>query len=329
MSAPARVMPTFVVERAGASTTVQDLGRSGFESSGVPRGGAFDPWAARAANRLVGTDDGAALLELTLAGPTLRFHAAAVVALVGGDFELRVDGEPRARHESIALAAGAMLEVGRVGTRTGVRAWLAIGGGLDVPVVLGSRSTELATGFGGHQGRPLRSGDVLSSFPSMEASVVRRFVSPQAEPQNQDVKAGLPFRVLPGPDSSLLGPTGVSALAARVWRVSPRSDRRGVRLEGAPLAGDQSSSRRAAMRSIPMLPGAVELTPAGEPIVLGVDAPVTGGYPWVAQLIEADLGRLAHLAPGAEVRFESVGFEAAERALSERWRALETGIVPR
>jgi len=306
----------FVVERAGALTTVQDLGRAGFESSGVPKGGAFDPGAARAANRLVGNDDNAGLLELTLSGPTLRFERPSAVALVGDDFELAVDGAARARHETIAIEADATLEIGRA--RRGVRAWLAIAGGIDVPVVLGSRSTELATGFGGHEGRALHRGDVVLLFPSMEASVFR--CPPKSEFDSETVA----LRVLPGIDAALLGSNGVAGLAAQSWRVSARSDRRGVRLEGEPLAGAAAS-----MRSIPMLPGAVELTPAGEPIVLGVDAPVTGGYPWVAQLIEADLGRLARLAPGAEVRFEPVGFEVAERALAERERALVDGIVTR
>jgi len=255
--------PAVVVERAGALTTVQDLGRSGFESAGVPRGGAFDPWAARAANRLVGNADNAALLELTLSGPALRFEAAAVVALVGGDFELRAAGEPRARDETIALAAGSTLEVGRVGSRAA-----------PAP---GSRSPAGSTSRRPRQpldrarrrlrrprGTPPATRRCLAAFSFNGSFCLRRLVVPIPASEGRDRNVDVMLGLLPGPDESLLGPAGASALATRSWRVSPRSDRRGVRLEGGPLALAESSARRAAMRSIPMLPGAVELTPAGE-----------------------------------------------------------------
>jgi biotin-dependent carboxylase-like uncharacterized protein len=312
---------------------VQDLGRFGFgtalESSGVPAGGAFDPWAARAANRLVGNADTDALLELTLSGPTLRFRGDAVVALVGDDFDFRIAGEARMRNESLRVAAGATLEIGRA--RSGARAWLAIDGGLDLPVVLGSRATELATGFGGHEGRALRRGDVLWCFPSTENFVFRRVVSGQLELADRDPVSPAVLRILPGPDERLLALDAATAFAGREWRVSPRSDRRGVRLDGEAIAqrAPAAAGGIGSSRSIPMLPGAIELTPAGEPIVLGVDAPVTGGYPWIAQLIEADRGRLAHLAPGARVRFDVVELAAAERALAEAVRALDTGVAAR
>ncbi len=151
------------VERPGLQTTVQDLGRPGWRASGVPAGGAMDPWAARAANRLVGNPDGAALLEIALAGPTLRFDAAATVAWVGGGLEAGGGGRALAGGVTWGLAAGSRLELGR--TLGGARAWLAIGGGLDVPVVLGSRSTELAGGFGGLGGRALVAGDRLRTGP--------------------------------------------------------------------------------------------------------------------------------------------------------------------
>jgi biotin-dependent carboxylase-like uncharacterized protein len=310
---------TIEVVRAGALTTVQDLGRPGHAASGVPRGGAADPWAARAANRLVGNADTAALLEITLAGPTLRFHEATRISLIGDDFELSIDGEPQPLGQAHAMRAGQTLDVGHA--RRGVRAWLSIAGGIDVPLVLGSRSTELSAGFGGHEGRALRREDALSFFPSMEASSS----SPSSfafERTPTAAEGGSVVRVVPGPDAALLA-GGVRALTERAWRMSPRSDRRGVRFEGEPL----ELAPHAPLRSQPMLPGAVELTSAGEPIVLGVDAPVTGGYPWVAQTIAADVGRLAHLAPGAELRFELVDFAAAVAALAERERELELALT--
>jgi biotin-dependent carboxylase-like uncharacterized protein len=243
------------------------------------------------------------------------------VALIGDDFELSIDGEPRSLGQAHALQAGQALEIGRA--RRGARAWLAIAGGIDVPLVLGSRSTELSAGFGGHEGRALRRGDVLSSFPSMEAFSSFSFSSSSSsEPFSAAAEGQSVVRIVPGPDERLLA-AGARALEARSWRASPRSDRRGVRLEGEPL----ELAPHAPLRSQPMLPGAVELTSAGEPIVLGVDAPATGGYPWVAQTIAADVGRLAHLAPGAELRFELVDFAAAVAALAGRERELELALA--
>jgi len=314
-------MAAITVVRPGALTTVQDLGRPGFGAAGVPRGGAADPWAARLANRLVGNDDGAALLELTLSGPTLRFDAAAKVALVGDVFELAVDGRTVAFGEPITLPVGAELAVGRA--RDGVRAWLAIAGGVDVPVVLGSRSTDLAGGFGGLAGRALRAGDRIGFLPSLEDEPRPR--------RRERVRAGsLPsreavLRILPGPDEDLLARDAGDLLLGAIFAVSPQSDRRGVRLGGVslPLAPHPP------LRSQGTLPGAVQVPPSGEPIVLGVDAPVTGGYPWVAQVIAADLGWLAHLAPGAAVRLARVDFATAERALASRERELDPAGVRR
>jgi biotin-dependent carboxylase-like uncharacterized protein len=287
------------VLRPGALTTVQDLGRPGHAASGVPRGGAFDPVAARAANRRVGNPPGAALLEITLAGPTLRFGRAVEIALAGDPFDVRVDGDAaEIRRERLPLKEGALLEVGRA--RAGVRTWLAVAGGIDVPLVLGSRATDLAGGFGGHEGRALRAGDRLSVFPSPE-------LFPPGSEEAPDEPASGALRLVAGPDGQLLEPGESERLAAIAWRVDPRSDRRGVRLSGGTL----TLRPHPPLRSQPMLPGAVELTPAGEPIVLGVDAPVTGGYPWVAQVVEGDLRRLAHLAPGAPVRFAWTTLAAA------------------
>jgi len=306
-------MGTITVVRPGALTTVQDLGRLGYGASGVPRGGAFDPWAARFANRLVGNPDDAALLEITLAGPTLDLDGIAAVALVGDPFEIELDGEPVAAAMASRFEAKERSRL-KVGRRTaGVRAWLAFAGGIDTPAVLGSRATDLAGGFGGHQGRSLRVGDHLSVAPAISDRAPSPFVE-RARAENEAKS----IRILSGPDRALLV-GDLEELAAVEWRVSPNSDRRGVRLTG----GRIELAPHSPLRSQATLPGAIQIPPSGEPIVLGVDAPVTGGYPWVAQVIEADLGRLAHLAPGAAVRFELVDLVVAGNALAERRRQLE------
>jgi biotin-dependent carboxylase-like uncharacterized protein len=299
------------VVRPGALTTVQDLGRSGLARFGVAGGGAFDPWCARSANRLVGNRDDAALLEITLQGPVLRFAVGALVAVVGDDLELSADGGEFRRNESREVPAGAVIAVGRA--RSGVRCWLAIAGGIDVPEKLGSRATDLAGGFGGVDGRALAAGDRLRLFTSPDSSRTGRLRVSPGEGRRERV-----LRVLPGPDRSLLTGAGLQAVAGGSFRTGSQSDRRGVRLEGGRIA----LRSHAPLRSQPVLPGAVQLPPSGEPIVLGVDAPVTGGYPWVAQLVEADVGELAHLAPGDPLRFVIVDLAAAKAALEERARAL-------
>lgn len=327
-------LPTIHVLRPGALTLVQDLGRPGFGASGVPRGGAFDPWAARAANRLVGNPDGAAVLEITLAGPTLELDGVAAVAWVGDSFELTLESgsgpqsRPVAapRGETFLLSGRSRVAIGRATSRGsggggagGARGWLAVAGGIDVPLVLGSRSTDLAGGFGGFEGRALAAGDRLTSFPAGPQNLNLRRVAPSG-----DDRPPIRLRIVPGPDERLLAAGGPAALGLREFVVSPLSDRRGIRLAGAELA----LAPHPPLRSQGTLPGAVQIPPSGLPIVLGVDAPVTGGYPWVAQVIEADLGYLAHLAPGARVRFEPVDFMAAERALVER-RAHFEAELPR
>lgn len=302
------------VLRPGLQTTVQDLGRPGWRAQGVPEGGAMDPWSARAANRLAGNPDGAALLEILLAGPELRFERAATVAWVGGGLEGRAAGRALGGGAAHRIAAGDRLELGR--TVTGARAWLAIGGGIEVAPVLGSRATELAGGFGGLAGRALAAADRLP-LGREPAHVPRRLAGPLA--QGEPPAATL--RVLVGPDGS--HPVEALGALAGPWRVSSRSDRRGVRLE----SGAATPGARGLLRSQGVLPGAIQWLPTGGLVVLGVDAPVTGGYPWISQLIEADLGRLAHLLPGARVAFEPCDPERAEAALAARERELGEGVV--
>jgi 5-oxoprolinase (ATP-hydrolysing) subunit C len=315
-------MPSIHVLRPGPLTLVQDLGRPGHGASGVPRGGAFDPWATRAANRLVGNREDAALLEITLAGPTLELDGIAAIALVGDPFLLVVASGPELRpriadrNATCLLQGTTRISISR--TRSGARAWLALAGGIDVPLVLGSRSTDLAGSFGGCEGRALAAGDVLQVRASEDARLPLCRFEPLAEPDG----APTLLRLLPGPDEKLLAKGDTPALASALRSVSPHSDRRGLRLSGAPV----ELAPHAPLRSQGVLPGAVQIPPSGEPIVLGVDAPVTGGYPWVAQVIEADLHLLAHFAPGARVRFETVDFETAETALSERRRQLAAGF---
>jgi len=274
----------------GALTTVQDaFGRRAWRHLGVPAGGAADPWSARLANRLLGNVDGAALLEVTLAGPTLRFGAPARVSLVG-ELDASVDGLPLVPGTARAVRAGATL---RIGEGRDARAYLAVGGGLQVEPMLGSAATDLRSGFGGLDGRALRSGDRLT-HAAASGALARWSGSRPAGP----------IRVVPGPHP------GLDAIVGVAWRIGQEADRAGARLDGERLEG--------AIGEVPSmgLPlGAIQVPPDGRPIVMLADRPVTGGYPVPAVVIGADIGRVARLRPGDELRFASVSLEEARSAL--------------
>lgn len=288
----------FVIE-PGALTTVQDLGRAGWGAWGVPASGALDEEALRLANRLVGNPPGAAALEVTLQGPVFKAIGDALLAVVGGAFGpapgevIRVeDGK------TLALAAGP----------GAVRAIVAVAGGIDVPQVLGSRSTCVSARFGGFQGRRLQKGDVLSIGEPFGAPLPGRANVPR--PPAGDVT----LRAMPGPQEDLFDPEARAAFWAAAWRVLPESNRMGIRLRGESLGFVETS----ALPSEGTAPGAVQITAEGQPIVLLAERPTTGGYPKIATVTSADLGLLARTAPGRIVRFERIPVDEARRLLAER-----------
>jgi biotin-dependent carboxylase-like uncharacterized protein len=298
------------VLRAGRCDLVMDQGRPGLGALGVPVGGAADPLALAAANRLVGNDAAAAGLEITLSGPALRFPAGAVVALTGACFAATRDGGAAvAWNETLVLAAGETLTLGRA--QDGCRCWLALRGGLTVAPVMGSRSTFLPAGFGGHRGRALQPGAVLRCEPGVgEARRLRAHPPPR--------EAGSFLRVVAGPQAGLFDDAGLAAFFGSPYRVGLASDRRGLRLHGPAV-----THARAELPSQGVLPGAVQVPPDGQPIILGWDGPVTGGYPLIAGVIAADWPRLAQLQPGDAIRFVTVEVEAARELAGLPWEFKE------
>jgi antagonist of KipI len=291
----------------GLSTTLQDRGRSGWRHLGVGGAGALDAHAHALANMLVGNPPDAATLEITLAGPRLRFDRAACIALCGGDIDARCDGKTLSTARPILLPAGATLVLGAC--RRGVRAYLAVGGGIDGPIVLGSRSTDLRGGFGGIAGRALRAGDVL---PLGDAGIVEVDAPRSASwwiDDAPDAPADGAIRALPGADAT----HRTDALFSRAWRVAAASDRQGIRLEGETLQPEDARERISA----PVVPGTIQLPPDGQPIVLLADAQTHGGYPRIGHVIRADLPRLAQLRPGDTLRFAPCTPKQAQAA----WRA--------
>ena len=294
------------VLRAGLCDLVMDLGRPGWGALGVPAGGAADPGALAAANRLVGNPEDAAGLEVTLAGPTLRFPQGGAVTITGARFSAqRGSGVAVAWDETLFMAPGETLTLGTA--VDGCRCWLAVQGGVVVPPVMGSRSTFLPAGFGGYAGRALRRGDVLASGRGRPP--LRRL---RARPPVVD-KAS-PLRLVAGPQAVRFDDHGLAAVFGGTYRVAPTSDRRGVRLNGRAVtyAGGELPSQG-------VLAGSVQVPPDGQPIVLGWDGPVTGGYPVVGTVITADLPRLAQLRPGETVRFSTVEVGLARALAADGW----------
>ncbi|MEX1184125.1 MAG: biotin-dependent carboxyltransferase family protein [Gemmatimonadota bacterium] len=313
------------VTRAGLLTTVQDLGRHA-RAFGVVRGGAMDRRAARVANLLVGNAAGDALLEATLTGPTLTFTEEAIVAITGAEPDAQLDGVRVAAWRPFIARPGSVLELG--GTRRGCRACIAVGGGIDVPVVLGSRGTDLIARMGGLEGRALAAGDELRVRPAGEATRRRMRGLRDAPPVRWGAGRSLRdyvadaamVRVIDGPEYDAFTASSHQAFGAAPFAVTAQSNRMGYRLSGALL----ELKAPLEMISSPVAVGTVQVPPTGQPIVLMADAQTVGGYPRIANVITADLPALAQLAPGGIVRFRRIDLEDAQRiqAAAERDLAL-------
>lgn len=310
------------VLQPGLLTAVMDLGRPGYQRHGVVVGGALDRLAARVANTIVGNDENAALLELAQLGPELRFARPALVAWCGGGFEPRVGGEPLPRDRAVRLGAGETIRFG--GSRAGWRAWLAVAGGVDVPLVLGSRSTYRRAGFGGFHGRPLQAGDELR-VGEMSEWALRLLKQParastwsvRPETLGQPPAAGT-VRALPGPEWEWFTPEARRAFFSADWLVTKDADRMGVRLAGP----DLPRAKTREMISEGVNEGVVQVPEGGAPIVLLASRQTVGGYPRLAAVAAVDIGRLAQLAPGQTVRFEQVSLAAAHGLYLARERDL-------
>lgn len=306
-------------------TTVQDLGRPGRCELGVPPSGAADWLSLRLGNRLMGNPDGAAALECTLEGPTLVFDRDALVCLSGAACPGAAVGR-RAGPASIGMCepvrvrAGEVVKVGPV--RGGARACLCVGGGFGVEPVMGSRSTLVSAGFGGHAGRALRAGDRVPI--GEDAGDAGGGLAGDAAAWLEQVLARRTMRLTPGADASVFPAGSARVLGEHAFTVSRRCDRAGVRLEGAVVEGPADAG---GMDSEPTETGGVQVTGDGGLIVLGVDRPTTGGYPVIGCVIAADVPAMAVLRPGDAVRFAWTDRAEARAAWRELTRGLD-GLIP-
>jgi antagonist of KipI len=308
-----------VVTRAGLLTSVQDLGRTGFRQFGVSISGALDSFGLRVANLLVGNDEGAAALEITLGGLQLRFEDERIVAWCGGEFDVQIGSRALPAGHVAHLQAGDELKFGRA--QIGCRCWLAISGGIDVPVVLDSRSTDLRAHFGGIEGRALRDGEVVLLGPRPGSSPPATGISSWTAPHDwvSPAKRNPVLRFVRGADWDRFNASTLQRLTSEPFNVSPDSDRMGVRFDGPELKREDETD----LISEAVAPGTIQIPPSGKPILLLGDCQTIGGYPKIAHVITVDLGIAAQLRAGDGVRFFEVSLQDAHRVLMERQRDLE------
>jgi antagonist of KipI len=322
------------VSKPGLLTTVQDLGRPGYQQYGIVVGGALDGFAARAANLIVGNDDNAAVLEMAQTGPELSFEKETLIAWGGANFDAHVGSEPLPRDRAVRVAAGETVTFGVAGT--GMRAWLAVAGGVDVPLVMGSRSTYRRAGIGGHQGRSLSAGDTLKTgkFSDWTRQILaglrtaaRRATAWTVRPETmgRPAPAGM-VRALRGPEWDWFKVEAQLDFFRAKWSATREADRMGVRLTGPVLAREREGD----MISSAVNAGVVQVPAAGQPIVLLPSRQSVGGYPRMAAVAAVDLGRFTQLRPGDTVRFEEITLGAAHELYLARERDLNrvrTGLV--
>ncbi|MBQ8801205.1 MAG: biotin-dependent carboxyltransferase family protein [Clostridium sp.] len=306
---------SITVLNPGLLTTVQDQGRIGYQQFGVSVSGVMDPRSASLANILVGNDEKEAVLECTMMGPQLQFDKANCIAITGGDLMPTLDGKPIPNYTAVKVEAGQVLKFTM--PKTGCRAFIAFAGGLDIPEVMGSRSTYMKAKIGGVEGRKLAKGDVIG------------FRAPKAELKNMNFRSmasefvprkEYTVRVVLGPQDDYFTDAGIETFLTQVYSVTAEFDRMGCRLEGAVIqhkdGGDIISDGIAF--------GAIQVPSSGQPIIMLGDRQTTGGYTKIANVISADFRILAQLKQGDKVRFEKVSVKAAQDALLTQRAALKT-----
>ena len=303
---------------AGLQTTIQDLGRFGYGRYGVPPSGALDSFSLRIANRLVDNSEKSACLEITLMGLQLKALTDVCLAVTGADLQSKVNHQPLQMWRSHVLHKGDTLSF--IGPRSGCRAYIAFSGGIVTPLVLGSRSTNLSSGFGGIEGRSLQRGDYLfTESPQAGLSMAGRLFKPRWIPKYPSVWT---LRAVWGPQDEDFTNKGRRTFSHTVYRVSSQSDRTGIRLDGAEI--QKKNDRAESIISEGLISGSIQVPGDGQPIII-LGETVTGGYRKIATVISADLHVLGQIKPGDGVQFAIISLEEAQRALAELESKIRTG----
>lgn len=308
--------PCFIVRRPGLLTTVQDLGRWGYQARGVPVAGPMDAYSHRLANCLVGNPEDAAALELTLLGPTLEASGTIECAVAGAEFGVEAGARAVPCGSVFLVRSGELLRCGS--RRAGARATLAVRGGFDVAAVFGSRATSIISGIGPLGGRPLAAGDRLYVNAVNAVDPGNAVIAVPVGRALPLPAGGARVRVIPGPHDHMFTAEAVETFYSARYTVTPNSNRMGYRLEGPPLA--HMSAADILSDATPI--GSIQVPKSGQPILLMADRQTTGGYPKIATVISADLPIAGQLAPGDWIEFVRSTRAAALDALQEQERRL-------
>jgi len=314
-------MKLFRVIKPGFFTTVQDLGRHGFLKYGVPISGAMDDLSLRFANMLVGNNLGDACLELTMLGPELEALHDAQIAVAGGDISVQINEQDAQMWQTLRVKTGDVVSLGRI--QAGCRSYLSVRGGVNVPIVLGSRSTYVRCEIGGIQGRQLKAGDEIEEFDVLQPLGFRLSVPRDFVP---DFGAEANVRVVLGPQLKSFTEKGVETFLSNPYMVTIEADRMGYRLEGPAIERGELVDTI----SDAILPGAVQVPASGKPIITMCDAQTTGGYPKIAAVLSSDMHILGQAKPNNWVRFQRTTLSEAHRALvkyRDKIRTIESKLL--
>ncbi len=307
-------LDVFEVIQPGPFTTIQDAGRYGYQRYGVPVAGAMDAFALKVANLLAGCHEDDPCLEITLTGLKLRVLADTLIAVTGGDLAPRINGDPLTMWQSVAVKKGDVISF--TWAKKGCRAYLSVAGGIDVPLVMGSRATSVKSGIGGFEGRALKSGDCLRSgiFNQLKPGLK---LPPEFTPE---YKTSNTLRVILGPQDDYFTEEGIQTFLNSEYTISNEADRVGYRLTGPVIK--HKAGADIISDGIPM--GAIQVPGSGLPIVLLADRQTTGGYPKIATAVTVDIPRLAQAKPGDKLRLKSVTISEARVLLQEYEDMLST-----
>jgi antagonist of KipI len=304
------------VIKPGLLTSIQDRGRWGYQSYGVGIAGALDSFALTAANLLVGNPEEVAGVEITLLGPTLRFHRETIFALAGADLEPSLDGKAIPNWTCHLASFGSVLSF--KARKSGIRTYLAVSGGIEVPPVMGSRSTYLLGRFGGLGGRALKARDSLPIPPPSEnfRNYIGRTFPEYLRPPYQKNPS---LRVVLGPFEEFFSEEGIQAFLSAAYTITSQSNRMGYRLQGVPIQRQKAGE----LITCGLANGTIQVPPDGQPILLLAERQTIGGYPIIATMIHADLSLIAQCAPGDQLSFSGVSLEEARTAYIQLWGNME------
>lgn len=300
------------ITNGGLLTTVQDLGRAGFQQFGVPVSGAMDSHSAAIANILVGNDENEAVLEATMIGPRIEFTESVCIAVTGGDLSPTMDGQPLPMYRAVLARAGQTLAFGTL--KNGCRAYIAFAGGLDIAPAMGSRSTYLKAQIGGVDGRKLDKGDEIGLRAPVTAlpNAWKRAIADAPS----FTKKELALRVVMGPQDDAFTENGIATFLGSTYTVTNQFDRMGYRLDGETIAHVKDGN----IISDGISFGAIQIPSEGKPIIMLADRQTVGGYTKIATVITADLPLVAQAKGGDQIRFQKVGIEEAQALyLEQRW----------